>query len=206
MDEDGVRRPGPAVRYGEIKAINTKDMVKAGVAAGNIFVQSAEAETMELPQVSTWVPSVRYCPAAQRWRWALNAGAVSRSGEIPIRVYSEQCQTMTSHSAGKQRAASEAARAGRADGAAAAHAGPGGSHGRSLRARTAAATGGTYDVIWGKRGGRGRPAGLVCACCGGVGYAELLFCQVTTSSLSLDIPKRIRSQPLDGLAQGNFTI
>ncbi|GAB4822458.1 hypothetical protein N2152v2_009504 [Parachlorella kessleri] len=53
MDEDGVRRPGPAVRYGEIKAINTKDMVKAGVAAGNIFVQSAQAETMELPQASS---------------------------------------------------------------------------------------------------------------------------------------------------------
>jgi hypothetical protein len=58
MDEDGVRQPGgPAVRYGEIKALNTQDMVKAGIAAGNIFVQSAQAEVMELPQVGPHAPS-----------------------------------------------------------------------------------------------------------------------------------------------------
>ena len=52
MDEDGVRPPpGQAVRYGEIKALDTKDLVRQGIAAGNIYVQSAEAEVMELPQV-----------------------------------------------------------------------------------------------------------------------------------------------------------
>ncbi len=57
MDEDGLPKPGgPAVRYGEIKALNTQEMVKAGIAAGNIFLQSAQAEVMELPQVGCGPP------------------------------------------------------------------------------------------------------------------------------------------------------
>lgn len=52
MDEDRLPPPpGPAVRYGEIKAINTQDLIKVGIAAGNIYTQSAQAEVMELPQV-----------------------------------------------------------------------------------------------------------------------------------------------------------
>lgn len=53
MDEEGLPRPlgGPAVRFGEIQALDTRSMVKAGIEAGNIYVQSAQAEVMELPQV-----------------------------------------------------------------------------------------------------------------------------------------------------------
>lgn len=52
MDEDVLpRRTGENVRYGEIRAGDTREMVKAGIAAGNISIQTVNADVMELPQV-----------------------------------------------------------------------------------------------------------------------------------------------------------
>lgn len=54
MDEDALpRRTGENVRYGEIRAGDTREMVKAGIAAGNISIQTANADVMELPQASS---------------------------------------------------------------------------------------------------------------------------------------------------------
>lgn len=40
-----------AVRYGEIKAQSGSEMLAAGVAAGNIYRQAADADVMALPEV-----------------------------------------------------------------------------------------------------------------------------------------------------------
>ena len=52
MDED-VPGKGAGIRYGEIGALDTSDMLQAGVAAGNIYRSSTagEAEVLDLPEV-----------------------------------------------------------------------------------------------------------------------------------------------------------
>ena len=56
MEEDDVELPQAVgkdtVRYGEIKAQSGQAMLAAGVAAGNIYRQAADAEVMELPEVT----------------------------------------------------------------------------------------------------------------------------------------------------------
>jgi hypothetical protein len=52
MDED-VKVPagGPAAVFGAINPRDTQAAVAAGVAAGNIFKQEANAEVLQLPEV-----------------------------------------------------------------------------------------------------------------------------------------------------------
>lgn len=68
MEEDGPLPPPAgapgAVRFGEIQRIDTKELVAAGIAAGNIFQQHADAEVMELPEVRGG-PQVAGAGAAQ---------------------------------------------------------------------------------------------------------------------------------------------
>ena len=65
MDED-VRLPPPGgqpvLHFGSIKPGDTARAVAAGVAAGNIFRQEADAEVLDLPEV--W----RRGAGAEGWR------------------------------------------------------------------------------------------------------------------------------------------
>ena len=70
MEEDPpATTAGESVRFGEISRAGAADMVQAGIAAGNIYRQAADAEVMALPEVSAdvwcapmgdpgWKPSV----------------------------------------------------------------------------------------------------------------------------------------------------
>ena len=56
MDEDiniVAQNGGGIVQYGEIGAMDTAELLQAGIAAGNIYRQSGgNHEVMELPEVS----------------------------------------------------------------------------------------------------------------------------------------------------------
>jgi U4/U6 small nuclear ribonucleoprotein PRP4 len=56
MDEDNGNIPGPDagnIKYGQINTLNTADLLQAGIAAGNIYRQTAgDVEVMELPEAS----------------------------------------------------------------------------------------------------------------------------------------------------------
>jgi hypothetical protein len=51
-EEPPVTTAGEAVMFGEISRAGAADMVQAGIAAGNIYRQAADAEVMALPEVS----------------------------------------------------------------------------------------------------------------------------------------------------------
>ena len=53
MDEDHapVVVEGEAVRFGAVR-LGAAEMVQAGIAAGNIYRQAADAEVLALPEVS----------------------------------------------------------------------------------------------------------------------------------------------------------
>ena len=44
--------PGGHIHFGELQPHNSRQMVEAGLAAGNIFTQAADAEVLDLPAVS----------------------------------------------------------------------------------------------------------------------------------------------------------